>query len=43
MKKTLTLLLDRKEAWNVSSGGSISTEIKKEKNKVRAIKPFKEE
>ena len=34
---------DRKEAWNVSSGGSISTEIKREKNKVRAIRTFKEE
>lgn len=34
---------DKKEAWNVSDGGWTSTEKKKEKNKVRAIRAFKEE
>lgn len=33
---------DRKEAWNVSDSGWTSTEKKKEKNKVRAIRAFSE-
>lgn len=33
---------DKKEAWNVSGGGWTSTEKKKEKNKVRAIRAFTE-
>lgn len=33
---------DRDEAWNISDKGSISTEEKDEKNKVRAIKAFSE-
>lgn len=34
---------NRKEAWNVSDGGWLATEKKKEKNKVRAVRGFTEQ
>jgi hypothetical protein len=34
---------NRKEAWNVSDGGWISTENKREENKIRAIRAFTEQ
>ena len=34
---------NRKEAWNISDGGWISTENKREENKIRAIRAFKVE